>query len=175
MPDFMNPSADLQAGIAAGWAEGQRQIENMQDEIEHLEKELDEQRARAQSLEATLVLTEDQRDAARKERDDWLAALKREQSKHLETLHAAIAERDARSGPVQPRGVGRGRGVGLTQTRVDSSDHRAHPSAPVHRPCPPQSLRDNLRIRCASSLPLVIVPKLNVLFSRRFPTHCERG
>lgn len=70
MADFMNPSADLQAGIAAGWAEGQRQIEDMQDEIEHLEKELDESRAHAQRLEATLILTEDQRDKALKERDE---------------------------------------------------------------------------------------------------------
>lgn len=56
---------------------------------------LDELCARAQYLEATLILTEDQRDKALKERDDWLAALKREQAKHLETLSAAIAERDA--------------------------------------------------------------------------------
>lgn len=75
MPDFMNPSADLQAGIAAGWAEGQRQIEDMQDEIDRLESECTELRIRAQCLESTLVLVEDQRDAIIAERDAAVARI----------------------------------------------------------------------------------------------------
>lgn len=105
MPDFMNPSADLQAGIAAGWAEGQRQIEDMQDEIEHLEALLDEQRARAQRLEAALVLTEDQRDKTLKESETRGRHIQRIESdvRRLEQAMMnmeiarkdAIAERDA--------------------------------------------------------------------------------
>lgn len=101
MPDFMNPSADLQAGIAVGWAEGQRQIENMQDEIEHLEASLDEQRARAQRLESTLVLTEDQRDkgiaerdALRNQLDDLQAGMRQWEDEHASAVASVIAERD---------------------------------------------------------------------------------
>lgn len=88
-------SADYREGFAAGRDDARAQMDALYDQNYQLESELNQLRARAQRLEAALVLTEDQRDAARKERDDWLAALKREQSKHLETLHAAIAERDA--------------------------------------------------------------------------------
>ena len=105
MPDLMNPSADLQAGIAAGWSEGQRQIEELIEQIEGLEHELDEAKAHAQRLEAALVLTEDQRDAAGAE----LARLHRAHKMQSEAYRdgasdfwnvvaqrdAAIAERDA--------------------------------------------------------------------------------
>ena len=98
-------SADYREGFAAGRDDARAQMDALYDQNYQLESELNQLRARAQRLEAALVLTEDQRDKTLKESETRGRHIQRIESdvRRLEQAMMnmeiarkdAIAERDA--------------------------------------------------------------------------------